>query len=271
MKKPLLTLALSIIGFSYLFAHENHPVGARSVALSHAFISISDPWSTFHNQAGISRIEKFTAGIFHESKFMVDELSLTAGSIIVPAGAGVFGISFFQFGKNDFKENKLGITYAKKLTDNLDAAIQFDYFSNRFPENSKTFGFMTFEAGLIYSPDKKLFIGGHIFNPVRNGINTSVGKQKASIIFRFGGHYQFDEVVLLILETQKDLKNPFLIKSGIEFFPVQNLALRFGISGKPMNYTFGLGYTLNNITTDIGFSYHGNLGITPSVSIQFKL
>jgi len=271
MKKPLVTLLLLIIGISYVSALENHPLGARSLALSHAFVSITDPWSTFHNQAGISEIERFTAGIFYESKFMIDELSLTAGTIILPVRSGSFGISFFQFGKADFKENKLGITYAKQLTDNLHAGVQFDYFSNRFPENRKAFDFVTVEAGFIYSPGKKLFIGGHVFNPVSNGFNTLEGKQKASTIFRFGGHYQFDDMVLITVESQKDVKNPLLLKSGIEFFPVPNLALRFGLSGKPMNYTSGLGYTFRNITTDFGFSYHGNLGITPSVSIQIKL
>lgn len=271
MKKTLLTLLLLIIGFGKLCALENHPVGARALALSHSFVSISDPWSTFHNQAGLSQIEQFTTGIFYESKFMVDELSLTAGTIVIPVNAGKFGISFFQFGKGSFKESKVGFTFAKHLADHFHAGIQLDYFSNRFPENGRTFGFMTFEAGFIYSPNQKLFIGGHVFNPVANGISTPQGKQKSPTTFRFGGHYQFNELVLITVEAQKDLKYPFLLKSGIEFSPVPNLSLRFGVSGKPMNYTAGLGYTFEKITTDIGFSYHGNLGITPSVSIHFNL
>lgn len=271
MNKPLITLLLSIIGFSDLCARENHLVGARALALSHSFVSISDPWSTFHNQAGLSQIEYFTAGIFHESKFMVDELSLTAGTIILPVNAGKFGFSFFQFGKGSFKENKVGISFAKQLTDNLHTGIQIDYFSNRFPENSRAFGFITCEIGLIYSLNQKLFIGGHVFNPVSNGPKTLEGKQKSPTTFRVGGHYQFNDLVLITLETQKDLNHPFLLKSGIEFSPVQNLALRFGVSGKPMNYTAGLGYTYKKVTTNIGFSYHGNMGITPSVSLHFNL
>jgi len=271
MKKPALTFILFIFGLSNLFAIENHPVGARSLALSHAFISVSDVWSTFHNQAGLTGINGSSAAVFYESKFMVDELSLAAGSIIFPVNAGTFGFSFYQFGKGSFKENKIGLTFAKQLSEQFSAAIQLDYFSQRLPENTRAFGFATFEAGIIYSPNKKLFLGAHVFNPISNGMESAEGKQKSPTIFRVGGHYQFDNMIMVTVETQKDLVNPFILKTGIEFSPVQNLVLRFGVSGKPVNYNAGIGYSFGKLTTDIGFSYHGNLGITPSVSIQIRL
>jgi hypothetical protein len=271
MKKPLFTFIIFIFGLANLTALENHPTGARSLALSNAFVSISDTWSTFHNQAGLALLGQFSAGIFYESKFMIDELSLTAGSIILPVSAGTFGFSFSQFGQGSFKENKLGLAFSKSLSKKIHTGIQLDYFSQRFPENSDAFGFVTFEVGIIYSPNKKLFLGAHIFNPISAGIETLEGKQKMPATFRVGGHYQFDEMVLLSFETQKEAKNSFLIRTGIEFSPVQNLALRFGVSGRPLNYTAGLGYTIGKVATNIAFSYHGNLGITPSVSIQFNL
>ncbi|NOR76784.1 MAG: hypothetical protein GQ525_16700 [Draconibacterium sp.] len=271
MKQPTFTVILLFFGLAKLFALENHPVGARSLALSHSFISISDLWSTFHNQAGIARIDKFSVGIFYESKFMIDELSMAAGSIILPVNAGTFGFSFYQFGEGSFKENKFGLGFAKQLSEKFSAAIQLNYFSQRLPENSRAFGYTTFETGIIYSPNEQLFIGAHVFNPISNGIETNEGKQKSPTIFRIGGHYQFAEMILVTVETQKDLENPFILKTGIEFSPVKNLALRFGVSGKPVNYTAGIGYSFSNITTNIGFSYHGNLGVTPSISIQINL
>ncbi len=271
MKRPFLTLIIFFLGFHTLNALENYPVGARPQALSNAFISISDIWSTFHNQAGLSGIDQFSAGIFYESRFMINELSLTAGSLVIPVKTAVFGFSFYQFGEGTFKENKLGLAFAKQLSKYFNLGIQLDYFSNRFPENNKNYGFATFEAGMIYSPNKKLFFGGHVFNAISNGIATPEGKIKAPIIFRVGAHYQFDQMVLISLETQKDFNNPLIVKTGIEFLPVKNLALRFGVSGKTLNYTAGIGFAFRKITTDISFSYHGNLGITPAISLQFNL
>ncbi len=271
MRKSCLTLSILILGFSVSYSIENYPAGARSRALSNAFISISDVWSTFHNQAGIAGINHGSAGFYYESRFMVDELSLAAGSVILPTKSGNFGIAFSQFGKGSFKENKYGLSYALILSKKLNAGIQFDYFSQRFPENDRLKGCATFEAGVIYKPTQKLFFGAHIFNPVLNGIETLEGKQKMPAVFRIGGHYQFNEMAMLIFETEKDTENPLVIKTGAEFSPVRDLFLRFGVSGKPFTYTAGIGYRIGKITTDIGFGYHGNLGITPAVSIQFEL
>lgn len=271
MRKSCLTLSILIFGFSISYSIENYPAGARSRALSNAFISVSDIWSNFHNQAGIAGIKSISAGFYYESRFMVDELSLAAGTLILPTKTGNFGIAFYQFGKGSFKENKIGLSYALPLTEKLSAGIQLDYFSQRFPENERSKGFVTFEAGAVYSPNKKLYLGAHVFNPISAGIETAEGKQKIPAVFRLGGHYQFDEMVMLITEVQKETGHPFSVKSGIEFSPVRNLSLRFGVSGKLFSYTAGMGYKFGKITTDIAFGYHGNLGITPVVSIQFEL
>jgi hypothetical protein len=271
MKKTLLTGILYLIGISILNATENYPAGARALALSNSFVSVSDTWSTFHNQAGLASLEGFSAGVFYESRFMVDELSHTAGSLLLPIKAGTFGFSFSQFGKGTYKEHKVGLAFAKKLTQKLSAAIQLDYLSELYPENERAVGFATFEAGVVYVATKELFLGAHIFNPIQNGFDTPEGMQKMPATFRFGGHYQFPKMVLLILETEKNFENPLVIKSGLEFSPVKNLALRFGVSGKPVSYTAGIGFQTGKIVTDIGFSYHGNLGLTPSVSIQINL
>jgi hypothetical protein len=247
---------------------ENHYAGARSLALSHASVSFSDSWASFHNQAGLALLTDFSAAFFFESKFGVEELSLAAGSLVLPAGGGAFGISFFQFGKSVYKENKMGVAYARQLAERWSAGIQLDYFAQTYPENERARGFATFEGGLLFQASENLFLGAHVFNPVSGGIEMPGGKQKMPVVFRVGGHYRFDETVLVAFETEKDNQNPLLIKSGIEFNPVENLALRFGASGKPFKYTAGLGYRAGPVAVDFGFGYHGNLGITPSVSVQ---
>jgi len=51
----------------------------------------------------------------------------------------------------------------------------------------------------------------------------------------------------------------------------QNFILRAGVSGKPFAYTAGFGYKTGQLCTDIAFFYHGNLGITPAISIHYAL
>jgi len=253
------------------FATGNYPAGARALALSNAFISLSDTWSTFHNQAGVAIVKNVTAGFYHESKFNVDELALSAGSVLIPVKSGSFGLSFYQFGKGSFKEHKFGLAFGKQLSPALSAGVQLDYFSQTFPENQRAKGTATAEGGIIWQATDELYLGAHIFNPFGAGFETFSGKQKLPAILRIGGHYQFDEIVLIIVEIQKKSNTSALLKTGIEFEPIEKFALRFGVAGKPLNYTAGLGYKSGKISADIGFSYHGNLGVTPSVSVQFGL
>ncbi len=252
-------------------AAENYQIGARALALSSASVSFSDCWAGFHNQAGLAGVVNPMVGFFFESRFGVDELSLMAGTVTVPAYQGTFAISLYQFGKGAFRENKYGLAYARHLSHKLSAGLQLDYFTQLFPENVNVQGFATFEGGIIFRPTGKLHLGIHLFNPLREGFETMFGKQEMPLIFRAGGHYIFDKIVLIAFETEKDNKNPLVVKSGIEFFPVENLAFRLGVSGKPFKYAAGLGYNIGRLSADISFSYHGNLGFTPLLSVQLNL
>ena len=271
MARIYLTIALLIFVAAKLPAIENHPAGTRSLALSNAVVSVPDVWATFQNQATLATLNSFSAGVFYESRFLTDELSHTAITFVLPAKPGTFGLSFSQFGKGTFKEHKIGLAFSKMLSKNLAASVQLDYFSSRFPENERAAGFATFETGIFYLLSEKVTLAAHLFNPVQAGISTAEGKQKMPAVVRFGGHYKFEDKILVACEAFQLLNGPVQIRSGIEFLPVKNLALRFGVSGKPVNYTAGFGYQIGKLTTDIAFAYHGNLGITPSISIQIEL
>jgi hypothetical protein len=241
MLKPFYILLVYFTIITFAASSQTYAGGARSLALSNAVVSISDTWSTFHNQATLAKINRFSAGVYYESKYGINEFALAASSVVLPTGAGTFGLSFYQFGKGSL------------------------------PENADAFSFVTFEIGATYQLTQQIILGAHTYNPVKNGFNYPEEKIKLPAVYRLGAHYSFDEHVLVSLETQKESDHDVMVKSGLEFMPLQNLALRFGISGRPVQYTAGLGYSFKNISTDIAFSYHGNLGFTPSVSIQYQL
>ncbi|KJF41893.1 PorV/PorQ family protein [Draconibacterium sediminis] len=271
MQKPFYILLVYFTIIALTASPQNYTGGARSAALSDAFISVSDTWSTFHNQATLAQLNRFSAGVYYESKYGIDEFALAATSVVLPTGAGTFGLSFYQFGKGTFKEHKIGFAYAKQLSERFNAAVQFDYLAQRMPENADAFSFVTFEIGATYQLTEQITLGAHTYNPVKNGFNYPEEKTKLPAAYRLGAHYAFAEHVLVSLETQKESDHDVVVRSGLEFMPLENLALRFGISGRPVQYTAGLGYSFKNISTDIAFSYHGNLGFTPSVSIQYNI
>ena len=261
MYKPLSILAILLLASTRLYASENHPIGGRAIALSNAFVSISDTWSTFHNQAGIASFDHLSAGLFYESRYGIEELKLVAGTIILPTGKGSFAFSFLQFGHGSFKAHKYGLAYSRRLSKKLNTALQFDYLSQRFPENEQAKGFPTFEFGIIYSINKELTLGAHVFNPIQNGIAYQDTRQKMAATYRVGGHYLFSDHVLLSAEMEKKSDDRTVLKTGLEFSPVKNMAFRLGFGGYPVRYTTGLGYRFGNINTDFAFSYHSHLGL----------
>jgi hypothetical protein len=264
----ILLLLLAFVLSKRACALENYLPGARSLGLSHASVSFSDLWAVFHNQAGMTGLKSLSAGFFFESKFGLDELSLSAVSVVLPSGAGTFGLGLLQFGKGIFRENKFGLAYARQLAEKWNAGIQLDYLCQTFPETRHIRGFATFEAGILYRPSENMHLGVHVFNPFSGGIQSPSGLVKIPAIFRGGGHYNFDRTVLLAFEAEQRMRNPVRFKSGIEFLPAKNMALRFGVSDRPFAYTAGMGYHTGRFGAGIAFSYHYNLGITPSVSIQ---
>ena len=117
--RKCLTLIITLSIVFHLMAQDNPKAGARALALSGAVISFSDPWATFHNQAGLAQLETISGAVFYSSEFLIKELSQMAATAVVPTKSGVFGLSFSQFGTGGYKEIKTGIAFGKKLSDSI--------------------------------------------------------------------------------------------------------------------------------------------------------
>jgi hypothetical protein len=250
---------------------DNPKAGARQLALSSAWVASSDVWSTFYNQAGLSEIRTTSGAVFYTSLYGLKDLSQMAATAMLPVNSGVFGLSFSQFGHGQFKETKAGLAFAKNLGVKFSAAIQADFYSMKLPENERGRSAWTFETGIRYKPSERLFLGAHLLNPVRSGIKTFGGISRIPTTVCLGGNYIVTEMLNTNFELEKSQGTNVRFKSGTEFFALKNLALRFGFSLWPFAYTTGIGYSFGKFTTDIGFSYTGNLGVTPSVSIGYRI
>jgi hypothetical protein len=251
-------------------AFDNRIPGARSTALSQAVVALPGIEALFHNQAGITSITKLTLSLSFESPWLLKELSLLSFGIVVPSKAGTFGNMFYQFGTGVYRENKVGLGYSKKLSDKLAASLWFDYFSQLLPENRESFSLMTFEAGILYGNPGKWLWGIHIFNPLRVQMNYLAGKESVPWTLRTGCSWLISSWLTSCNEIEKRGGVPVSLKTGIEFSPYPNFSIRAGVSGAPVKFTGGVGFHAGKLTIDIAFSYHGTLGYSPSIGIQFS-
>lgn len=247
----------------------NRIPGSRSMALAGAVVALPGEEALYHNQAGISSISGLTISISFESAFLLKELSLMSCGVVLPTRAGTFGSSFYQFGTGVYREDKWGLVYSKRWGDRLSAALQFDYFSQRMPENPRPYSIFTFEAGVLYETPGNWLWGFHIFNPFRVKLKYPWGEETVPWNLRTGCIWVVSERLIFCSEIEKNEKKPLSLKTGIEFVPHSQIKIRAGISGEPLKFSAGAGFQMEKVRIDLAFSYHGNLGYSPSVSLTF--
>ena len=208
-----LLFAVKLILFTTytLFAgSDNYSIGARSAGLGNASVTLTDPWSVYHNQAGLARLDKISFGIDYSNRFSLSELSTKSLVAGIPTNFGVVGVSFSYFGYSLYNNSKVGLAYARSFGDNFSAGLQFNYMSTRLGENYGEKGSMTIEAGVLAQLNKNLSVGAHIFNPTRTRLLEYEIQQVTLVehiptIMRFGLNYTFSEKVFVTLETEKDI------------------------------------------------------------------
>lgn len=268
LSTPLLFLAFFIS--SYLSAQNgiSNNAGARGQAMSNASVNFRDVNSLFSNQAGLAHIETPTFLAFSEQRFALNEIRSIAAGLAYPFDSGVFGLSVQYFGFENYNEQKVGVNYARKLAEKVSLGAQVNYLNFRIPEYGNS-GFVSFEIGLQAEIYKDVFLGAHLANPIGQEV---VADEELPTVFRVGLSYSPGKKVNLNIETEKDLDFALRIKTGIEYLPIEALALRIGFANNPSSISFGIGYSIKDkLRIDVGTQYHQVLGFSPGIGIVYQL
>ncbi|MEO1435524.1 MAG: hypothetical protein AAFV80_08325 [Bacteroidota bacterium] len=239
--------------------------GARSRAMGGAAVTQQDVFSLFSNPAGVAHLESLSFGISGENRFLQEGLNQYQAAVALPSGFGGFGLSVQYFGFELYNEQKIGLAYARKLTDFLSIGVQFDYLSVNIQEFGNK-GAFTFEAGIQSNFKEQFYFGAHVFSPARVSLTDD---DLLPTVMTVGGAWKASDKLLLAVDVEKDIDLPVSFQGGLEYFIVDQLALRAGVSTAPVENHFGLGIYLGQLRIDLSSSYHQTLGVTPSASISY--
>ena len=224
-------------------------------------------WPSFQNQALLAHHKSISAGIIFESRFNISELGTRAAGVIIPAGRTSLGIVYSYFGYSQFRRETGGVACGLKLSENLSAGIQVDYFSEKAAGEYENIQSLTYEAGLLFKPKENITAGVHVFNPVPNSLRRSFLPSS----LRAGAGIELSRVLFAGAEAEMSSGKDLILRTGFEYEAVKNLWLRGGFSSENTSFTFGLGYSLGSLKLDLAFATHEKLGITSSVSLVFKI
>lgn len=262
---------LIIFTYSLYAGNENWSLGAKQAGMGFTGTVLSDVWSSSHNQAGLARLTVPVVGIYHENRFLLNEMSLKAFSFAFPTEeAGTFAIDLWHFGYTKYYEMKTGIAYGMMIGKKLSIGTKVNYLHTHFAELYGKKGTVVAELGFILEPTENLFIGGHIYNLTRSKLAV-YDDERVPTILKFGIGYRFSEKLFMVTEAEKDLLYKIIYKVGIDYMFLNNVFVRAGATTSPDRMTFGLGYQYRKLRADISFSYHQVLGFSPHVAIVYNL
>lgn len=268
MKPCLLIILCFCLNLSFAQNGTPLPASARGMGMGNTGVAASDANSIFSNPAGLAFISGTQFSLFGEQRFAGTGINNMAVGASHTVGPGTFGLMVQYFGISDYNEQKVGLSYARKLFEKLSLGVQFDYINTRIREYGNA-GVFTFELGFSAPLNKEITVGGRIFSPMR--VSLTEGEELPGVL-GVGFSYTPSKKVTFNGEVEKSIENDLVIRAGIEYQLHPVVAIRVGGNANPTLATFGAGFKINeNFHIDVATSYHQVLGISPGFGVRYGL
>lgn len=266
--KPILFIIIFISITFITFAQNGSSSisGAKGAAMANTSTTFQDVFSITSNQAGIAFLENTSVGLLAEQRFLNTDIQQFGAVAGLPTRFGSFGLLIQTFGFEVYKEQKIGLAYARKLSKKFAIGVQFNYLNTRISEYGN-FNAISFEGGLQAEIIENLWLGAAISNPFRIEIAPD---EYLPTQFNIGLSYHFSNKVLIATEAQKDFEYPTSIRVGLDYRIIEPLSIRLGVGTEPIQNSFGIGIHLKQLTLDFAARYHQTLGFTPTFSMIYE-
>lgn len=267
MQKTL--LAIMCLTMNFVFGQGWVPSGGRSMSMANASVTFNDVWAYHNNPAALADVDKFSAGLSYENRFLLKELQSQGLAIAIPLKVGVLSFGGQMYGYTQYRSYKAGLGYSMKLSEKFFAGVQLNYQGLSLSEFYGSKSSMTAEAGIYAKFTKNWKMGLSVFNLGRVRL-SDYADDRFSTIMRLGSSYDFSEKLVFAVEVEKDLEYDPRFKMGIDYQVIDNFYVRGGVQTTPLELTFGFGYHFKQIHLDLGSAYHQVLGWSPHFSILFQ-
>ncbi|MEQ8703710.1 MAG: hypothetical protein RIC19_07310 [Phaeodactylibacter sp.] len=267
--KNLLALLVALLAAPLLFGQNGTPPpgGARAIGMGFTGLTFHDVNAVFSNAAGIANLERTEVTAFGEQRFLLEELGAYSFGVALPTNAGTFGLGVQHFGFEGYNEQRIGLAYARPLSEDLSIGGQFLALNTQIAEYGSRLA-LTFAVGLQYQILPQLEMAVHVNSPARAG---SVDGAFLPSVFGLGARYTPSERVSILIEAEKDIDYPVRTKAGIEYQVADPFYLRFGVATHPATVTLGVGYQIaDRLWFDVASGYHEILGFSPAAGIHYQ-
>jgi opacity protein-like surface antigen len=187
----------------------------------------------------------------------------------LPTRLGNFGIQINYAGFKNFRENKIGLAYARKLGKLVDVGVQFNYYGYSIPAYGKASA-INFEIGAMFHLTDKLNAGIHIYNPVggklgKTSTALSPDEEKIAAAYKIGLGYDASEKFFIGSEIIKEEEKAVNVIAGLQYQFAKQFFAKAGFISESGSFYAGAGVGWKNLRLDISSSYHPQLGFSPGI------
>lgn len=241
--------------------------GIRGRALGGTGLVFTDAHSVWTNPAGLGRLEALGLNASGEQRFALAELQTVQFGAALPVANGGFGLSVLSFGFTSYRENRLGLSYGRQLSDNFRLGVELVGFNASVPAYESRFA-ATFSLGAQLDILDNLTVGFRAFSLMR--VETAEGEFLPQLLSA-GLGYRPNNKILLMAEIHQDIDFAARFRGGLEYQLTDQFHARLGVVSGPGEMSFGLGMAaLENWRIEVGASWHEVLGLTPGVGLVYQ-
>jgi len=166
-------------------------------------------------------------------------------------------------GIDGYSEQRITLSYARRLFQKLNAALQFDLNRNSVVEYDDLYGIswsVSFHAPLM----TELSMSASVYNPLGD-----ISTLDLPSLARIGILYKPSEKVGIAVEVEKDWRHDLRFKAGVDYRIHPRLALRWGVGVEPALVHAGISWNiLQQMAVSGGWRYHSRLGSVLSASVS---
>jgi hypothetical protein len=266
VKKLLLTASFYAC-FSSSAQLVRAPVGIVYPFLQTYSTQAKDAFSFRSNSASLAGIKVFSAGLFSERRFLLQELSSYAFAVALPTLSGNFGLSGDYSGDGFYNETSLSLAYGRSLDKKVDFGLGFQYFLKKAAGYGAA-SVVAFDAGAVFHLTDEVQTGISVYNPVGVKFGKS-GDEKLPAIYTAGIGYDASPQFFAGAEVQKVEDQPVNVNAGIQYIFAEKVMGRAGLSSATSVYYLGFGIKLQHLRIDLTASFHPYLGVTPGLLLLY--
>lgn len=259
---PLL-LTLTILTLLPTAVSAQGTMGSRTLALGQTTAALEDDrWAVFHNMARL-KPDQPALSVYAMRFAGFAELTDMAAVFTVPVQSAGLSGGVHHYGFDLFSETRFMAGYKSSL-DRFHFGFVTSYHHVRQGGNYGSAGAIGMNAGIAAEIDHRLTLGARAVNLNRPAYGENEELARELVI---GVSYRMSDKAMITGDLVKDVRYPLSVRSGLELWLLDRVAIRTGVTTAPVTWSLGLGLSLPPLDVSIAVQRHEVLGLSPGIEI----